>query len=289
MIELRKARAGEEEAVAALWNRVFGDDGTFLKEFYRLCVPFERMLVLTEDGVVRSILCAPDMTLRCPNGKSLKCGYMYALATDPDVRERGFGRDMMRYGEVYLKGREADCAILVPAEPSLFRFFDSLHYVPAFSHIRRELDRTEAAEAAAEDRLVPVEAAEYNALRRHWLEGRLYADCGDGLVTFQKWLAQAAGGDIYRLELPHGPGCAVVEWAEAVPVVKELLCDEKDLDRALALLCAEHPAERYVLRLPAWSGQPGERVLWGAVRWLYDHPSPWVPNGVDGYLGLAYD
>lgn len=289
MVELRKAKAGEEGAVAALWNRVFGDDEAFLREFYRLCIPFDRMLTLTEDGVVRSILCAPDMTLRCPNGKSLNCGYMYALATDPEVRERGFGRDMMRYGEVYLKGRGADCAILVPAEPSLFRFFDSLSYIPAFSHIRREVTWHEVPEVEPGDRLAPAEAAEYNALRRRWLEGRLYADCGDDLVEFQKRLAQAAGGGIYRLELPHGPGCAVVEWDEAVPVVKELLCGEEDLDRALALLCAKHPAERYVLRLPAWSKQPGERVVWGAVRWLYDHPSPWVPDGMDGYLGLAFD
>lgn len=27
---------GEEAAVAALWNRVFGDDETFLADFYRL-------------------------------------------------------------------------------------------------------------------------------------------------------------------------------------------------------------------------------------------------------------
>ena len=52
---------------------------------------------------------------------------------------------------------------------------------------------------------------------------------------------------------------------------------------------ARQEAERYVVRRPVWSGEPGERVLWGAVRWLYDHPSPWCPEGTDGYLGLAFD
>lgn len=139
MVELRKARAGEEKAIAALWGQVFGDDGAFLAEFYRLCVPYDQMLVLAEDSVVRSILCAPEMTMRLPNEKALKCGYMYALATDPEARNQGFGREMMRYGEAHLKNEGADCAILVPAEPSLFRFFDSLDYVPAFSHLRREV------------------------------------------------------------------------------------------------------------------------------------------------------
>ena len=44
MVELRKARAGEEKAIAALWGRVFGDDGAFLAEFYRRCVPYDQML-----------------------------------------------------------------------------------------------------------------------------------------------------------------------------------------------------------------------------------------------------
>lgn len=289
MIELRKAKPGEEHAVAALWSQVFGDDEAFLSQFHRLCVPFERMLALTEDGVLRSILCAPELTLRFPNGRSLKSGYMYALATDPAMRGRGFGKDTMRYGEVYLKDLGADCAVLVPAEPSLFEFFDCLKYVPAFSHIRREFSAEEVQPLRKEDRLAPAGPVEYNRIRRRWLEGRFYTDCGDDWVEFQQYLAQACGGDIYRLELPGGPGCAVVEPGEDAVAVKELLCAPEDVERALALLCARHPGLRYVLRQPVWTGQPGERVTWGAIRWLYDHPSPWCPEGTDGYLGLALD
>lgn len=286
MVELRKARTGEEKAVAALWGRVFGDDEAFLAEFYRRCLPYERMLVLAEDGVVRSILCAPEMTMRFPNRKSLKCGYMYALATDPEARGQGFGRDMMRYGEVYLKNEGADCAILVPAEPSLFQFFDSLGYVPAFSHLRREIpgDQVVPVEGAA-----PAEPGEYNGLRRRWLEGRCYADCGDGLVEFQRYLSQGTGGDLYRLDLPGGAGCAAVELDGRTAMVKELLCAPDDVGLALNQLALRHPAGRYVLRLPAWEKGPGGRVLWGAVRWLYGRPSPWWPAGQDAYLGLSFD
>ena len=287
MIELRRAKHGEEGAVAALWGRVFGDDEAFLARFYQCCVPFERMLVLVEDGVLRTILCAPDMTMEFPNGRSLKCGYMYALATDPDVRGNGFGRQMMEYGEVYLKGRGADCAILVPAEPSLFRFFDGLGYRPAFSHLRREIPGAQVAPEAGG--AVPARPEEYNALRRRWLAGRCRSDCGDVLVSFQQFLARSAGGDIYRLDLPGGAGCAAVELDGEDAVVKELLCAPGDLDRAVAQLAARHPARRYVLRLPAWTPGGGQRVLWGAVRWLYDHPSPWWPAGEDAYLGLAFD
>ena len=289
MVEMRRARPGEKQAAAALWGRVFGDDEAFLEEFHRLCIPFYRLLVLVEDGELRTILCAPEIRLRCPNGKSLKAGYMYALATDPAIRGRGFGRDMMRYGEVYLKGQGADCAVLVPAEASLFRFFNDLNYIPVFSHIRQELMAEDLSAAEDGTRMTAAAPAEYNAIRRRWLEGRLYTDYGDGLVEFQQLLSRAAGGDIWRLELPGGTGCAAVEIVEDVPTVKELLCAPEDVDRAAALLAGQYPAERYVLRLPPWCGRAGEVVTWGAVRWLYGRPSPWCPAGEAGYLGLAFD
>lgn len=289
MIELRKAKIGEEAEVSALWAKVFGDDGGFLEEFYRRCAPFDRVMVLREEGALRTILTAPLTEVRCPNGRVLKAGYMYALASEPAIRNRGFGRDMMRYGEVCLKGQGADCALLVPAEPSLFRFFDSLDYIPAFSHIRRELAAADCPRVQPGDSLRPAGAEEYNELRRGWLRGRLCMDCSDDMVEFQRWLARESGGDLYRLELPGGAGCAVVELYGDGPVIKELLCAAEDVDRAMALLCVRHPAERFVFRLPVWSGQDGERVLWGAVRWLYGHPSPWWPEGTDGYLGIALD
>lgn len=289
MIEMRRAAPEERQAVARLWNRVFGDDEKFLDEFYRLCTPYEELMVLVEDGVLRTILCAPDITLRCPNGRQLKAGYMYALATDPAIRGRGFGKDMMRFGEVCLKGRGADCAILVPAEPSLFRFFDQLSYVPVFSHIRQVLSPDELPAPQPGDRLTPAAPTEYNAIRREQLAGQLYTDYGDDLVEFQQLLSRAAGGGIWRLELPGGIGCAAVEVVDDVPVVKELLCPPEDIDRAASLLARQYPAPRCILRLPPWCNREGERVTWGAVRWLYDHPSPWCPPGEVGYLGLAFD
>lgn len=288
MIEMRKARPGEEEAVAALWAKVYGDGGGFLERFYAHCVPFEDVMVLEEDGVIRTILTAPRVTVRCPDGTERKAGYMYALASEPAVRNRGFGRDMMRFGARCLREEGAECAVLVPAEPSLFRFFDGLGYVPAFSHLRRELSRGELPAPCEEHRMAAASPEEYNALRRKWLEGRLYLDCPDAMAAFQQYLSRESGGDIYRLDLPGGPGCAAVEICDGVPVVKELLCAEGDLPAAAALLLSRHPAERCVLRLPPWSGGAGERVLWGAALWLGDGPAFRGPEE-NGYLGLAFD
>jgi GNAT superfamily N-acetyltransferase len=288
MIELHTARAEERAEVCRLWELVFGDDEAFLEKFFQLCAPYEDTFALLEDGGLRSILCAPEMTLCCPNGKTLRSGYMYALATDPAARGKGFGQTTMVYGASCLKNWGADCAILVPAEPSLFRFFEAIQYSTRFFLNLWAFGR-EDAPAVGAGRMTPAAPEEYNALRRRWLDGRLYADCSDELVTFQKHLAQSCGGDIWRLELPGGEGCAVVEPAEGAVQVKELLCAEQDIDQAAALLCARYPAERYEFRLPPWTQGRGQRLAWGAVRWLYDRPSPWCPEDADGYLGLAFD
>jgi hypothetical protein len=164
-----------------------------------------------------------------------------------------------------------------------------LDYVPAFTHIRQEVEWADVPKDRAGGGLVAVSGEEYNSLRDRLLDGKLYAGCSDRLVEFQQGLAQACGGDIYRLMLPSGDGCAVVEPDGEQVVIKELLCAEEDTNLALALLAERHPAKKYVLRLPPWSKRQGEQVTWGAVRWLYDRPSPWWPEGAQGYLGLAFD
>ena len=55
-------------------------------------------------------------------------------------------------------------------------------------------------------------------------------------------------------------------------------------------ICRERGwSRRYVLRLPPWTPGEGQRVRWGAVRWLYDRASLWWPEGEGAYLGLAFD
>ena len=153
--------------------------------------------------------------------------------------------------------------------------------------MRREIPGEQVSPTA--EGIAPARPGEYNALRRRWLEGRCWAGCGEGLTAFQQFLSRSTGGDIYRLDLPGGPGCAAVELDGEDAVVKELLCAPGDICQAVAQLAARHPARRYVLRLPPWTPGDGQRVLWGAVRWLYGRASPWWPEGEGAYLGLAFD
>ena len=276
MLELHQAHLEELIPAEALWSQVFGDDAAFQRDFYVL-TDLSGPLVLTEDGQVQAMLALPEVTLTFPDRWNVKGGYVYALATRPEARGRGYAGLLLRYACEILRKRQADCILTVPAQPSLFSFFAKNGFAPAFYH-----RRVEARPAAAPARSISPEA--YDALRESLLAGTTHVVQGPGQMAFQQRLCPHPGSGLYRLELAHGPGCAAVERWPGRPVVKELLChplDEAQGAAAAAALCAA-PAQ---VRLP---GGP-EDTPFGAIRWLYAAPPSRWQRSPRGYLGLAFD
>jgi len=286
VIEMRKAREADREAVFSLWTRVFGDGAQLQEDFHRLCAPLGETLALWAEGELGAILSPVPLRLRCPNGRGLKAWYLYALAVDPALRGQGFGGVIMAYAAELARQAGADCTLLVPAQPSLFDFFGKLGFERAFF----QRPWTPEAEKLSPPGVlpVPIGAAEYNALRREALAGRTCGDWEDGPVEFQQTLSEASGGGLFRLDLPHAPACAAVERTQDAAQVKELLCAPEDLEQAASALAAAFPGRPPRLFLPPWL-ERGERRAWGMLQWLYGHASPWVPRDESGYFGLAFD
>ena len=277
MIQIHHARGGEADAAAALWMEVFGDDPAFQREFYRLCAP-AGPLVLTEDGELRSMLALPELALVLADGRRLRAGYVYALATRPDCRGQGWAAMLLETAAGLARGRGLDCLLTVPAHPELFRFFAQSGFQPGF-YVRE----AEAPPAPAPMEKIPPE--EYAALRESLLAGRAHTVYNNRPRCFQRGLCPHPASGLYRLELPRGPGCAAVEdWPER-PVVKELLCARSDTEQG-AGACAALCGRPVRARTPAG---PGEGEPFGAARWLEGTPASIQDLALDGWLGLAFD
>ena len=291
MIRIRPSRPEEALAQKELWRKAFGDEDRYIDWFYECCWKPEDMLLLLEDGVLASMLALLPMEIALPGGKTASAYYVYALATDPAARKKGYGRQLLHYVDFHLRARGVDCVTVVPAEPSLHKFFATVDFQPGFSLRKLELLRNMVAQPGA-GAAQPVEPAEYGRIRDGLLEGLPFIRYGKELIRYQQGMSQMAGAGLYRVEVDGVVGCAAAEYVDAQSLLlKELVIPRPQMAGAVAQLAALLPAARYHVRTPAaWDGLPGSYIQsFGMLKWYSQAKRAAWGQGTHGYMGLGFD
>lgn len=288
MLKLRRAVPEDRQAIMELWQAEFGDEAGFIDDFCAWC-GWEQIFLLFEDGAPRSMIAAPLVDVTLPGGGAARAGYLYALTTLGESRGNGFGRMLLNYADFCLQNQKADCAVLVPAEESLFSFFARSGFAQAFALREELLDGEELSEFETKGVLRAATPEEYRAVQEKLLAGTPHVVSPVGLLGQQKKLCAASGAELYVLELNHGHGCAAAERQEDGSVLlRELLTPAEDREQALAALHTALKAERYTVRSPLEGAEKCAKPF-GVVKW-YDTEKAKAWNGLScGYLGLALD
>lgn len=191
--------------------------------------------------------------------QDLPTAYLYAIATDPDFQGRGYCHNLISEVESYLKNHGYSYAILSPAEPSLFRFYEKMNYRTMFYSNQREFFKTEVSYP-----VTPVTAEEYFSLRSRFLS--------DGVVYPVGLLrAQAFVGELVRI---GNCDCAAVEKDGDSRTIRELLSD-RPADAASSL-CHYLNKDCLPIKLPGTAPYGMAKSLDG---------SPLKPS----YLGLGFE
>ena len=293
MLVTRPSVPADIPAQRLLWQLAFGDDGAYVDNFYSSYYRPQRVLVLEEDGQVRSMTAWFDTTFVVPGQGSYRAAYLYAVATHPDCRGRGLAGKLLSDADVYFQSLGIPAVTTVPAEPSLHNFFAANGFGECFRHYEGTLSPAQLPEPGLEAPLSPVSPGEYTAARETLLEGTAHIAYPEDAIGYQAGCCALSGGGLYCAHTSTGPVCLCAEGAgNGTMVLKELLGSPEACHLALAALPRIAPAQRWVVRTPQALQSPisqGSGVQFGMLKWLSPERKEAWDWSSTGYLGLAFD
>ncbi|MBP3634037.1 MAG: GNAT family N-acetyltransferase [Oscillospiraceae bacterium] len=185
--------------IISLWQTVFGETPI---------LPPGLCFVAELEGRIVSMLHALPQTLLAD--RAHKAYYLYAIGTDPNYRGQGICRQLMAFAE---RALDADCLVLVPAQESLFGFYETMGYKTAFT-------RHKTAFCGGEE----ISMAQYLHLREALLqsvphmvyEDLSYAQRIYGLKFYKTASGICAASEHFTAEcLPEDLGsvpCGMIKW-----------------------------------------------------------------------------
>lgn len=155
-IEFRPPHPGEEQQLRALFTEAF-TDAWFTDLFFSRGYSPERCFVAAEEDILAAM-----HWFDCDLGGK-KTAYVYGIATFEAHRGRGIGSQLIRAGLEYLNAQGYEAVLLVPAEESLFGYYERF----GFSTVSTIREETVTAGIPLPLRKLTV--SEYAALRRRYL------------------------------------------------------------------------------------------------------------------------
>ena len=293
MLLTRPSVPGDIPAQRRLWKLAFGDDEAYIDNFYRTYYRPERVLVLEEDGLVRSMTAWFDTTFVVPGKGSYRAAYLYAVATHPDCRGRGLAARLLADADDYFRSLDIPAVTTVPAQPSLHNFFGANGFGECFRHFEGGLSPCELPPASEPVTLQSASPRAYGAVREELLAQTPHIAYPEDALAYQAGCCALGRGGLFVGDTAAGPVCLCAEEAgNGLVILKELLGNPAACRLSLPDLPRVAPAQRWLVRTPRPQRESPENQSlgqFGMLKWL----SPALKEGWDwsstGYLGLAFD
>ena len=252
-MRIDKPARADKTSLRRLWQQAFGDDDAFLDLFFDVAFSYDRCRCVTIDGEIVAALYWFDCTCR-----GERMAYLYAIATDKEKRGQGLCRALMEDTHAHLASQGYASALLVPAEKSLFDFYERMGYVRGGTICKISVNATPG--SLTWHRLTP---SEYAARRQTFLpEGGVIQE-GEGLDFLARMATFFGGEDFVLATRNEGERLSCIEFLG-------------NLDRAPAIVAALGHEQGH-FRTP------------GAGRAFFMHYPLRENAPVPTYLGIALD
>ena len=247
---LRDHTDADRPALRRLWTTCFGDSDETVGDFHdRFLKPGSCITAVCDGIVVSAMYILPIQNIQTSRRRNFTAGYTYALATLPAYRGRGIGTAVYRACCERVLQRDTFACVL-PAEPSLYPFYEDASGAAPVSYIREARFTRGELKAAPSSMAVRFPGDRYGALRENLLIGYPHATFE---AEFYEWM-ERYGMEFFMLE----NGLAAAEVTEGICTIHELLVPEGDMVAGAAAVARWCPADIYILRTPVFFEGPGE-------------------------------
>ena len=191
---LREAVPQDAGPLTELWCGVFGDPPELVDVFFSLLPEMGSGCVAEREGrILAAAYLIHGFTLLRQGEPPLRCGYLYAVATEPSARGQGLGSAVSRGAAELGRLHGARLLCTLPAEASLYRWYgDILSLKHRISRRRLFCDRLPEAR--------PLPASEYLSLREALLRDHPHVRPDAAAMEFEAALCRSCGGGLYAAD-----------------------------------------------------------------------------------------
>lgn len=185
--------------IAQIWKNCFGDAEDYIEFYMDNRMTEDNMLVVYEDGRIVSMASFLPARYLC-DGVYEDVRYVYAVATLPEYRRKGYAGRILQFAQEYYK----QPLILAPAEESLVRYYEEMGFKRAFPDTRasvmQDIEALALPEIEQEEILMtPVSAKEYVQIRDESCAREGYVSWDEAAVSYVMELCARYGGQALRV------------------------------------------------------------------------------------------
>ena len=206
-----------------LWSDIFQDSRECIDGFFRRYFSTALAAVVKCHGKVVSMAYIVHQGKYFYSENAKSCAMIYAVATANEYRRRGFGAMATDYARRIALESGFELVSLVPANSSLFSFYEKLGFKTAF--YIDEVNLYSADSPLQGVKLISAGAQQYLNVRQSLLKGENYVSMDLKALEYQKFLCGMSHGDMCLIELAGRIiGCVCWEMEEKRANVKEYIC-----------------------------------------------------------------